>query len=172
MLFLRGTVLVIDRFTERCGVALGWLCLAMTVVTCVVVLMRYGFDMGFVALQESVSYMHATVFMLGAAFTLKHGGHVRVDIFYRRFKPRTRAWVDSIGAIVFLLPFCLFMAGISWTFVMNSWAIHEGSAESAGIQAVYLLKTLLLLMAANLFLQGLAETLRNALRLVDGEPDA
>jgi TRAP-type mannitol/chloroaromatic compound transport system permease small subunit len=105
--------------------------------------------------------------MLGAAYALKRGAHVRVDIFYRRFSPRTRAWVDALGGIVFLMPFCLFVLGVSWQFVTESWAIREISSEPGGIPAVYLLKTLIPLMAINLLLQGIAETLRNALVLAE-----
>lgn len=166
---LRRIVQLIDSYTEACGRILAWLCLLMTLVTCVVVFFRYGFGIGSVAVQESVTYMHALVFMGCAAFTLKRGGHVRVDIFYRRFSERGRAWVNSVGAILFLLPFCIFIIGVSWSFVSDSWAIGEGSAESAGIHAVYLLKTLIPFMALNLVLQGLAEILRNAIYLVEGE---
>jgi TRAP-type mannitol/chloroaromatic compound transport system permease small subunit len=164
---LRTLVGLIDRYTERCGSLLAWLCLAMTLVTCAVVLLRYGFSIGSVASQESVTYMHACLFMLAAAFTLKRGGHVRVDIFYRTYSARTKAWVDALGTIIFLLPFCIFIIGSSWQFVSDAWAIREGSAEPGGIPAIYLLKTLIPLLAFNLALQGLAELLRNALFLVD-----
>jgi TRAP-type mannitol/chloroaromatic compound transport system permease small subunit len=131
--------------------------------------MRYGFGQGMTALQESVSYLHGTVFMLGAAYTLKHGGHVRVDIFYRRFSPRTKAWVDSVGSIVFLLPLCGLILITSWDFTLNAWAIHETSVEPGGLPFVYLLKTLLPLMAINLAMQGFAELLRNAMVLMGSE---
>jgi TRAP-type mannitol/chloroaromatic compound transport system permease small subunit len=163
---IRRFVRVVDHFTETTGRWLTWLCLAMTLVTCLVVIMRYGLGVGSVALQESVTYMHATLFMAGAAYTLKRGGHVRVDIFYRRFSDRTRAWVNAVGAILLLLPFCVFVIGVSANFVSESWAIREGSPEAGGIHGVYLIKTLIPLMALNLLLQGFAETLRNALLLM------
>ena len=94
---------------------------------------------------------------------------MRVDIFYRGYSARTRAWINSVGAIVFLLPFCVFVIGASWQFVTDAWAIHEGSPDPGGIHAVFLLKTLIPLMAVNLLLQGLAETLRNAIFLVEGQ---
>jgi TRAP-type mannitol/chloroaromatic compound transport system permease small subunit len=169
MFFLRALIRTIDSYTERCGLLLAWLCLAMTLVTCGVVLLRYGFGIGSVASQESVTYMHASLFMLAAAFTLKRGSHVRVDIFYRTFSPRGQAWINSMGAIVFLLPFCVFTIGISWQFVGDAWAIREASAEPGGIPAIYLLKTLIPLLALNLGLQGIAELLRNALLLVEEE---
>ncbi len=157
----------IDSFTDRSGRLLAWLALAMALATAFVVVMRYGFNLGSIMTQEAVTYMHACLFMLGAAYALKSGAHVRVDIFYRNFSPRTRAWIDSLGGIVFLLPLCAFILVSSWDYVAESWAIRETSAEPGGIPAVFLLKSLIPLMALNLFLQGLAETLRCAARLVE-----
>ena len=166
---LRNIVTSIDHFTEKAGALLAWLCLAMAIVTCLVVLFRYGFGIGSIAAQESVTYMHGMVFMLGTAFTLRRGGHVRVDIFYRRLSERSRAWINSLGAILFLIPFCVFLLAMSWQFVGNAWSIREGSADPGGIHAVFLLKTLIPLMALNLLVQAVAELLRNALILVEDQ---
>lgn len=157
----------IDAATEITGRILAWLTLVMMLVLCLVVFLRYGFGTGSVALQETVTYLHGTIFMLGAAFTLKHDGHVRVDIFYRRFGPRAQAWVNSLGGILFLLPLCCYFFIISWDFVEQSWLIREVSSEPGGIPAVFLLKTLIPLMAVNLGLQAVAEILRSAQVLVD-----
>ena len=167
MVGLRTVVHTIDSITDISGRALAWLALAMGMLTALIVVMRYGFGYNSIYVQELVVYLHGSLFMLGAAYALERGAHVRVDIFYRRFSPRTRAWVDALGGIVFLMPFCLFVLGMSWQFVTESWAIREISSEPGGIPAVYLLKTLIPLMAINLLLQGIAETLRNALVLVE-----
>lgn len=167
---LHALVKALDAFTETTGRWLAWLALGMATVTAFVVLLRYGFNIGSIAAQEAVTYMHGALFMLGAAYTLKHGGHVRVDIFYRRFRPRTQAWINSLGAIVFLLPVCLFILGVSWNYVTESWAIREVSPEPGGIPAVFMLKTLMLLLPLNLVLQGIAEILRNTLVLVERQP--
>ncbi|MBE9538621.1 MAG: TRAP transporter small permease subunit [Proteobacteria bacterium] len=166
---LHAIVRSIDTFTDRSGRLLAWLCLAMAALTALIVFLRYGFNIGSMAAQEAVIYMHACLFMLGASFTLKVGGHVRVDIFYQKFSARNRAWVNSLGGIIFLLPFCAFIFGMSWNYVSESWAIRESSPEPGGIPAVFLLKSLIPLMALNLFVQGLAEVLRNALVLVEGD---
>ncbi len=168
---LRVCVHYIDIFTDRSGRLLAWLVLAMALVTAVVVVMRYGFNMGSIMAQEAVTYMHGCLFMLGAAYALKNEAHVRVDIFYRSFGPRARAWVNSLGAIVFLMPLCTFIGFSSWNYVSESWLIHETSPEPGGIPAVFLLKSVIPLMAFNLFLQGLAETLRNAMVLVVERPE-
>ncbi len=167
MASLQILVNCIDHFTERTGRLLAWLALFMALLTALIVLLRYGFNWGSIAMQEAVVYMHGCLFMLGASYALQQGAHVRVDIFYRKFSPRAQAWVNALGGIVFLLPLSLFILGISWNYVAESWAIREASPEPGGIPAVFLLKTLLPAMAINLFLQGLAETLRNAARLLE-----
>ncbi len=166
---LRVFIRTVDHFTEQFGRWLAWLCLALALTVCLVVLLRYGLGAGSIALQESSTYLHALVFMLGAAYTLKHDGHVRVDIFYRRFSARGKAWVNSVGCILFLLPFSVFVGAISWPFVTEAWRILEGSPDPGGIHGVYLLKSLIPLMALSLLLQGLAELARNALVLVGEE---
>ncbi len=165
MTIITGLLAVLDRYTETTGRALAWLIPLMMVNLCAVVLLRYGFERGSTALQELVTYLHATVFMLGAAYTLKHGGHVRVDIFYRNFSRRRQAWIDAIGTLVFLLPLCGYVLVSSWEFVAAAWQIREASGEPGGIPAVFLLKTLIPLLAVNLALQGIAELLRNLLIL-------
>lgn len=153
----------IDRFTELVGRTLAWLCLATMLVTVLVVLLRYLFQFGnMVAFQEAVIYLHATVFMLGLGWTFKRNGHVRVDVFYRKFSQRTKAWVNSLGILVFLLPFCVFLFFASLDFVWLSWSIGETSNESGGLPIVYLLKSLIPLMCLLLALQAIAEFLRNA----------
>jgi len=158
---LRSLVSLLDALIEWIGRAVAWLTLGMVLVTFLVVLLRYVFDLGWIAMQESVTYMHALVFMLGAAYTLKHDGHVRVDIFYRTFSPRTRAWVDLFGVLVLLLPTCGFILWVGWDYVASSWSVSEGSREAGGLPGVFLLKGLILLMPALLILQGIASALRD-----------
>ena len=172
MKFVSLAINAIDRITDLTGRIVSWLCLVMVVMTVVVVVLRYYFQSGSIALQESITYLHGLVFMLGIAFTLQRGGHVRVDIFYRGFSPRRKALVDLLGGLVFLLPVSLLIFIFSWDYVAASWAIGETSEERSGIQGIYLLKTLLLLMPATLMLQGLAEILRSALVLMGKQPIA
>lgn len=161
----RRLVSTIDTFTEWTGKIIAWLAAAMALLTTVVVVMRYGFNTGSIAAQEAVTYLHATLFMLGAAYALKTDAHVRVDIFYRRFSPTTQAWVNALGGIVFLLPLCLLIMMISSDYVRQAWRIREISMDSGGIPAVFLLKSLIPAMALTLLLQGIAEILRNLARL-------
>ena len=156
----------IDRFSQFSGLILSGVSLLMMLTLCTVVLLRYGFDIGIIAMQELVSYLHASVFMLGVAYTMQQDGHVRVDIFYRNFSPRAKAWVNSLGGLVFLLPLCGYFLLSSLEFVAQSWSIFESSPEPGGIAAVFLLKSLIPLMAILLSLQAVADILRNALLLM------
>jgi TRAP-type mannitol/chloroaromatic compound transport system permease small subunit len=162
----------IDRLSDLTGRATAWLTLVMTVVTFVVVVLRYAFDAGYIWIQESVTWMHALVFMLGAAYALRYEEHVRVDIFYRRMTPCGRAWVDAAGVILFLFPLCAYIAFESWDFVKASWAIREASRESGGLPYPFvpLLKSVLLVMPVLLALQGLSLLVRSVglLRRRDG----
>jgi TRAP-type mannitol/chloroaromatic compound transport system permease small subunit len=163
--FLQHLANRLEGLNEWLGRGVSWLSLLMVLVSVFVVVMRYVFDLGWIWLQESITYMHAALFLVGAAYTLKHDGHVRVDIFYREFRPRTKAWVDLLGSLFLLLPVCLFIFVDSWDYVRQSWSLHEGSREAGGLDGVYLLKSLILVMAALLVLQGLALAIRNLLVL-------
>ena len=132
----------------------------MVLVTFIVVVLRYVFDMGWIALQESISYFHSMVFLVGAAYTLKHNGHVRVDILYDRLSKTGKAWVDLLGHLFILMPVMIFIIWISWPYIADSWQVLEGSREAGGLPGVYLLKSLILLMAGLLILQGIALILR------------
>lgn len=134
----------------------------MVIVSCVIVVMRYAFDAGLIWLQESVIWMHAAVFMIGAAYTLKHDEHVRVDVFYRVMNEKRRAWVDLLGVLFFLLPLCGFLLLKSYDFAAVSWSIKEASRESGGLPypLVPIAKSILVLMPLLVGVQGVAILLR------------
>lgn len=152
----------IERFIDWSGRAVSWLTLLMVIVTFIVVVLRYVFDIGWIALQESVTYMHAMVFLVGASWAMQQEAHVRVDIFYSRFSTKTKAWVDLFGGLLLLLPVMVFVAWISWEYVINSWDVLEGSREAGGLPGVFLLKSLILVLASMLILQALVQIVRCA----------
>ena len=158
---------VIDALNEWVGRAVAWLTVAMVGVMFVMVVLRYSFNWNSIALQESVTYLHALVFMAGAAYTLKHDEHVRVDIFFRQFSPQRKALVNLLGTLFLLLPVCGFILVESWDYVLNSWAILEGSRHTGGLPLTFLLKSFIPLMAILLILQGLAQS-AHALRVLRG----
>ncbi|MFT5033533.1 MAG: TRAP-type mannitol/chloroaromatic compound transport system permease small subunit [Bacteroidia bacterium] len=159
----------LDGYSETTGRVLAWLLPLLMINTCAVVFLRYGLEQGSTFMQELSIYLHASIFMLGAGYTLRRDGHVRVDIFYRQFSTRAKAWVNALGTLVFLFPLCGYVLLISWEFVGHAWAIKESSGEPGGIPAVFLLKTLIPLMAVNLFAQGLAELLRSIALLTEAD---
>jgi TRAP-type mannitol/chloroaromatic compound transport system permease small subunit len=156
---------LIDRVNTAVGRAASWCALAVVLIGFAVVLMRYVLGLGSLWLQESILYAHAGLFLLAAAWTLKEGGHVRVDVFYADAAPRTKAWVDLLGALFLLLPFCAAVFLFSLDYVLRSWIILERSRESSGLPLVFLLKTLIPVFAMLLALQGVAQAMRAALVL-------
>jgi TRAP-type mannitol/chloroaromatic compound transport system permease small subunit len=154
---------VLDRISVVSGRITSWLTLLMVLVTVVIVVMRYVLDAGAVWLQESVVWMHAVVFMVGAAYTLQQDEHVRVDIFYRDMSARRRAWIDVLGTLLFLLPLCLFLGYQAWDFVAVSWQLGESSREPGGMPYPFvpLLKSVLLVMPLLLVVQGVSMLVRS-----------
>lgn len=152
---------ILQSIISKIGRGVAWLVLAMVLLIFLVVVQRYVFNAGSIAMQESVTYLHALVFMLAAAWTLSEDGHVRVDIFYRDASERHKAFVDLFGSLVFLLPFALFMLLGSWDYVSASWALYEGSREAGGLPLVWLLKSLIPLFAVLLLIQGLLLALKS-----------
>lgn len=152
-----------DRISNVTGKATSWLTLAMVVVTSIIVVMRYVFDAGLIWMQESVTWMHAAVFMVGAAYTLLHEEHVRVDIFYRKMSERWRAIVDLLGVVFFLLPLCGFLALMAYDFAAAAWSIHETSREPGGLPypMIPLLKSIVIVMPVAVALQGVSMLMRS-----------
>lgn len=150
----------IDRLTAAIGRAVSWLVLVVVLLQFALVVARYLFALGSVWLAETVIYAHATVFMLAAAWTLRLGGHVRVDIFYADASPRTKALIDLIGALLLLLPFAVMLAALSVPYAERSWAILEHSQEASGLPLVFVLKTLIPLFALLMALQGVSQAIR------------
>jgi TRAP-type mannitol/chloroaromatic compound transport system permease small subunit len=155
----------IDAWHHSLCKLVSWFTLLMVLLTFLIVVLRYGFNLGWVAMQESVMYLHAAVFLLGAAHTLRVNEHVRVDIFYRQFSDKGRARVDIFGTLFLLMPVNFFVLAMSWDYVQGSWHILESSPEAGGLPLVFVLKTLILLFAITMNLQGLAELLRSGLNL-------
>ncbi|AWL10951.1 hypothetical protein HMF8227_00455 [Saliniradius amylolyticus] len=155
----------IDLLHRRLCQLISWFTLLMVIIVFVVVVLRYGFNLGWIALQESAMYLHAAVFMLGAAYTLQVDEHVRVDILYRRMSHKGKAWVDLFGSILLLLPVTGFIFWASLDYVASSWQLLETSQEAGGLPLVFVLKSLLPLFALTLLLQGVAIATRQGIGL-------
>ncbi|MDO8844010.1 MAG: TRAP transporter small permease subunit [Methylicorpusculum sp.] len=167
---LKVYIQIIHALNDRVGKAVSWLTLVMVLGTFLIVVLRYALNYGSVASQECIAYMHALVFMLGVAYTLKVDGHVRVDIFYQGFSRRTKAWIDCSGVILLLLPVTAFIGWSSWDYVVESWKIHESSGNSGGLPGVFLIKSTLIITACLLALQGSALFLDSLLIALNLKP--
>ncbi|MGE0564897.1 MAG: TRAP transporter small permease subunit [Pseudolabrys sp.] len=152
----------IDGLNRAVGRGAAWLCLAVALLQFALVVARYVFAQGSIWLTEAVIYGHAALITLAAAWTLQAGGHVRVDVFYERAGPRTRAWVDLAGALLLLMPFMLVLVWLSWPYAARSWAILERSREASGLPLVFLVKTLIPVFAVLMALQGASQAIRAA----------
>ncbi len=133
----------LERFNIALGKGISWFVAIMTGIVVGIVITRTLFNTGSVAVQEVINYLHATLFLLLVTYTAQQDGHVRVDVFYRGFSKNTKSWVNACGAVVFLIPFSVFLIGISWKFASDAWSILEGSSNPGGLPAVFLLKTLI-----------------------------
>jgi len=158
----------LDALSERIGRLVAWLSAAMVLIATAVVMLRYGFNLGWVALQETVVMLHGMLFMLGIAYALRHDAHVRVDVLYRRRSPRARAWIDVAGTLLLLWPLCALMFWLSLDYVAAAWRIQESSSQAGGLPGVYIYKTLLLVMPVLTALQGLVLVARNIMTIRTG----
>lgn len=150
---------VIDAFTERVGRAVVWLVLVATLVSAANALARYALGESSNAWLEIQWYLFGAMFLLTAGYTLKHNGHVRIDIFYNRLTPRGQAWVDLVGGLVFLLPMAGLLAWLAWPMFHEAWVTHELSPDAGGLVR-WPVKLLLPAGFALLALQGVAEVIK------------
>jgi|TARA_B110000261_G_scaffold46706_2_gene54780 TRAP-type mannitol/chloroaromatic compound transport system permease small subunit len=169
---IKNIINSIDILNETIGRAASWLVLAMVLLICYDVTMRYSFHQGSVALQELEWHLFALIFLLGSAYTLKHNNHVRVDILYQSqyLSNKHRALINIFGILLFLIPFCVLILITTWPFVENAYYYLEGSPDPGGLPYRYLLKGSILVAFTLLILQGVAELLRNYLILTKQDP--
>lgn len=155
----------IDRLNERIGRNISWLTIILVVLVCYDVITRYVFKSSSVAVQELQWHLFAIIFLMAAAYTLKYDEHVRVDVFYSKLSERSRAIIDLVGTIVFLLPFCLIIIYASRYFVFTSFQIGETSPDPGGLPARYLLKAILPISFFFVLLQGISLILRSIVKI-------
>lgn len=156
----------IDALNDRVGRCVAWTTLLLVLVTFVDVVMRYFFNTSYVFTQELEWHVFAFIFLMGAGYTLKNDGHVRVEVFYGKLSPYGRAWINLIGVVFFLIPSCLVFIKTSIPFVMESFRIMEGSPDPGGIPFRYLLKSCIPVGYILMLLQGVALGLNSLFRLL------
>ncbi len=149
----------IDELNERIGRMVNWLVLGVALVSVGNAVFRYAFGAGSNAWLELQWYLFSAIFLLGAGYTLRHNGHVRVDVFYSRFSARTQAWIDLSGAALFLLPAMLLILWFSWEGFVLSWQSQEWSPDEGGLIR-WPVRLLLPLGVFLLILQGVSEMIK------------
>lgn len=166
----RHLAVKLEQFSEYTGKLVAWLVLILVLLVTYDVAMRYFFLSGSVALQEMEWHLFSLIFLIGSAYTLKHDDHVRLDLFYKSkfMNDERRAWINLIGSLVLLIPFCILIIATAWPFVVQSFVHLEGSPDPGGLSYRWLLKGSILLGFSLLLLQGLADICKN-LNIILGE---
>lgn len=171
--FFNWYIKIIDSFNEWVGNKVAWLTTALVLLVCYDVVMRYFFNSSSAGLYELEWHIFSAIFLLGAAFTLKHDRHVRVDVFYSNFSETQKAWVNLIGTLVFLIPLCYVIIDASSKFVLHAYRFNEGSADAGGLPNRYIIKSaipigflLLLLQAFSMLFKSIL-TVFNKNKLVN-----
>jgi len=157
---LKKIIFAIENITIKVGKTISWLILLMTLTAFSVAMLRYFFNIGFVWMQESYIWMHGLVFLLGSTYTLLEDKHVRVDIFYRNFSEKYKAYLNIFFSIFFIFPFIFIISKYSIPYILKSWISLEKSREAGGLQFLYLYKTSIILFCFFLFIQTIALILR------------
>ena len=147
---------IINSINRYIGEIISWFTLLMVLITFLVVVLRYGFNIGFIWMQESVRFMYAAVFLLCGGYTLLKDKHVRVDVLYLNLSTKNKAIIDLLGSIFLLLPVCFVIFYYSWSYVINSWEQMEGSIEERGLHLVFLMKTFIWAFAILVSLQSIS----------------
>ena len=169
MRFLKSFVRLVDNLNERVGIFISWLSTVLVLVVCYDVFTRYFLKKSSVAVQEMEWHLFAVIFLIGAAYTLKHDRHVRVDVLYMKFSPRVQAWINFFGSMIFLIPFCLLGIWSAKIFVINSFIIKESSPDPGGLPGRYLLKAVIPIGFLLLLLQGIALAFRSLMEIMGNE---
>ena len=174
MSILSRVAKAIDGINERIGAIIRWLALVMVLVGAATAILRYssrglGLSLNLTPTTELQWYLFSLIFLLGAAYGLRHDVHVRVDVLYSQLNPKKRAWIDLVGHVLFLIPFCIVMLYVSWPAVQNSWSIREISPDPGGLPR-YPIKMVILLSFVLLVGQGYSQILKQ-LRILRGDAD-
>ena len=171
MFFLIRISSLFDKINEFVGKNISWFIILMVIVQLAIVMSRYIYGIGFLKLQELLIYLHGSLFTLAAGYTLLKDEHVRVDLIYREASQKYKSLINIFGTLIFLIPFCLLTFSTSLPYVRRSWKILEGSPETSGLNAVFILKTVLIIFPILLLLQSFSIIIRSSVSLIRKEND-
>lgn len=163
----------IDGVNEKVGFLVSWLTTLLVLVVCYDVFTRYVLKKSSIAVQELEWHLFAIIFLIGAAYTLKHDRHVRVDVIYMNFSPRVQAWINFLGSLIFLIPFSVLVIISSEKFVLNSLKIMETSPDPGGLPARFVLKACIPLGFFLVLLQGISLAINSLMTVLqkNGQAD-
>ena len=172
MKFINGYIKFIDKLNTKLGILTSWLTLILVLVTCYDVFTRYILNESSIALQELEWHLFAVIFLMSAAYTLIKDEHVRVDVIYSRLPEEKKAWINFLGSIFFLIPFCILVIYASKDFVINSFLFKETSPDAGGLPARYVIKSFIPLSFIFLLLQGVSLAFKSFLEIKkQGKPE-
>ncbi len=156
----------IEQLSEKSGRFVSWFNVLLVVVICIDVIIRYFFNASQAWITEFEWHLFAMIFLVGAAYTFKHDAHVRVDLFYAKLPERSKAWINIVGIVAFLIPWCLIVLRASWKYAHNSFKINEGSPDPGGLPYRWFIKYMIVVGFLILLLQSVGLMLRclNVLR--------
>lgn len=169
---LKGYIAFSDRVVEWSGKMVSWLTALLVLVICYDVVMRYVFNSSSVAIYELEWHIFSLIFLLGAAYALKHDRHVRVDVFYSSYPERIQAWVNLVGTLLLLLPLCWVLIAEGSDFVANSYRLSESSPDPGGLPARYIIKAAIPIGFILLFIQAISLIFNSILILMDAKQNS
>ncbi|WP_378177404.1 TRAP transporter small permease subunit [Aquimarina sp. SS2-1] len=151
----------LDWIGERTGVLVSWVAVFLAVIIGLDVIIRYVFQFTFIWMIETEIYLFGILFLVGSGYTFKYGKHVRVDVFYTKMSKKGKAWIDLIGGVCLLIPWCYVVIVSSWYYGLSSFMMNESSPQAGGLPALYVLKFCITLGFVFLLLQGISEMLKS-----------
>lgn len=163
MKFIEKIANLFDLINEKVGNWTSYFTAILVLVICIDVAARYLFSVTYIWILEIEIYLFALIFLLGSGYAFKHDKHVRVDVFYSKASPKGKAWINLIGGVLFLLPWCVVVLQVAWRYAEASYLMNESSAQQGGLPALYLLKFIILLGFVLLTLQAISSIIRSVL---------
>lgn len=165
---MQPLVHLFDRLNDYTGRLAAATVVVLVLLVTYDTLARYLFSGGSIALQELEWHLHDVLFMLGISFALRHKAHVRVDLFYEKYSPRLKAWINLIGIIMLVIPFSAFILYTGATFAADAYGYMEGSPNPGGLPYRYLVKSLMALAFGLVIIQSVAEII-TSIQCLKGE---
>ena len=132
----------------------------MFILVIVNILLRYIFNINFIFMQELVMYLHAFIFLFGASISLKENSHVRIDVFSNKLDAKAKKYIEVLGTVFLIIPFCLFVLYESTPIIIRSWEMLESSGEPGGLPFIYILKSAIYVFASLLLIQALGRLVK------------